>query len=218
MTICKNYILPLLIIVTLASCSSSSMRIMATWVNKEKVATLKPGKHTVFVFVITQNYDAQVNLENDLAKAAEARGVKVIKSINAFGAILTQDKLPPKDAILKSVRNMGCDAIFTVALVDQHSETHYTPGNSGGAYYSPYPGYGYAYSGYYAYSIPIYSPGYYTTDKTYFIESNLFDADSEQMLVSMQSKVVNPPTIEKASKKYTEMLVTELQAKGFLKN
>jgi hypothetical protein len=37
------------------------------------------------------------------------------------------------------------------------------------------------------------------------------------MLLSMQSKVVNPPEIEKASKKYTQMLVTELQAQGLMK-
>jgi len=34
----------------------------------------------------------------------------------------------------------------------------------------------------------------------------------------MQSKVVNPPEITKASRKYTEMLVTELQNQGFMKN
>ncbi len=33
----------------------------------------------------------------------------------------------------------------------------------------------------------------------------------------MQSKVVNPPDIAKASKQYTKMLVTELQAQGFMK-
>jgi hypothetical protein len=36
------------------------------------------------------------------------------------------------------------------------------------------------------------------------------------MLISMQSKVENPPAIEKSGKKYTEMLVKELQARGFL--
>ncbi|HTB26231.1 MAG TPA: hypothetical protein VK711_12730, partial [Puia sp.] len=136
----------------------------------------------------------------------------------AFGPILTLDKLPKNDVLLKAIRDLGCDGIFTVALVDQESKTHYVPGNSASVGFVPYAGYGYYYSGYYAYSPTFYSPGYYETDKTYFIESNLFNAVTEKLLISMQSKVVNPPTAMKASKQYTQMLVTELQAQGFMKD
>jgi hypothetical protein len=208
-----------LLAVTIFSCSSSSMRIMATWVNKKDMPVAQPGKHRIFIFVMTQNYEAQVNLENDLAAAAEARGIKTVKSFDAFGPILTLDKLPKSEILLKAIRDQGCDAIFTVAVVDQKSETYYNPGTSAGVgVFVPYSGYGYGYSGYYAYSPAFYSPGYYSTEKTYFIESNLFNANTEKMLISMQSKVVNPPTIIKASKQYTQMLVTELQAQGFMKD
>ncbi|HEV3221310.1 MAG TPA: hypothetical protein VGZ90_00455 [Puia sp.] len=199
------------------SCSNSSMRIMATWVNKEDKPVPQPGRHKIFIFVMTQNYDVQVNLENDLADAAQSKGIRTVKSIDAFGPILTLDKLPKNDVLLKAIRDLGCDGIFTVALVDQESKTHYVQSSSSGAFV-PYAGYGYYYSGYYAYSPSFYSPGYYTTDKTYFIESNLFNAVTEKMLISMQSKVVNPPTAIKASKQYTQMLVTELQAQGFMKD
>jgi hypothetical protein len=209
--------LAFILAVTFCSCSSSSMRIMATWVNKNDKPVPQPGKHKIFIFVMTQNYDVQVNLENDLADAAEAKGIRTVKSIDAFGPILTLDKLPKNDVLLKAIRDLGCDGIFTVALVDQESKTHYVQGSSSGVFV-PYAGYGYYYSGYYAYSPSFYSPGYYTTDKTYFIESNLFNAVTEKMLISMQSKVVNPPTAIKASKQYTQMLVTELQAQGFMKD
>ena len=120
--------------------------------------------------------------------------------------------------MLKAIRDLGCDGIFTVAVVDQtdRKPTMCREDSSGGAFV-PYAGYGYTYSGYYAYSPAFYSPGYYSTDKTYFIESNLFNANTEKMLISMQSKVVNPPDIVKASKQYTKILVTELQAQGFMK-
>jgi hypothetical protein len=208
--------LAILLAFTFCSCSSSSMRIMATWVNKKDMPAPHPGKHKTFIFAMTQNYEAQVYLENDLAAACDARGILTVKSIDAFGPILTLDKLPKKDVLLKAIRDVGCDLIFMVTLVDKQSETHYVPASSSSVY-TPYPGYGYYYSGFYSYSPAFYSPGYYSTDKTYFIESNLFDADTEKMLVSMQSKVVNPPAIEKASKQYTQMLVTELQAQGLMK-
>lgn len=193
------------------------MRIMATWVNKEDKPVPQPGKHKIFIFVMTQNYEVQVNLENDLAEAAEAKGIRTVKSVDAFGPILTIDKMPKSEVLLKAIRDLGCDGIFTVALVNEESKTHYVPGSYSGGFV-PYSGYGYYYSGYYAYSPAFYSPGYYETDKTYFIESNLFNAITEKLLISMQSKVVNPPTAMKASKKYTQMLVTELQAQGFMKD
>ena len=193
------------------------MRIMATWVDKKEIPAEQTGKHKVFIFVLTQNYEAQLNLENDLADAAQAKGIETVRSIEAFGPILTADKLPKNEVLLKAIRDLGCDAIFTVALVDKEDQTHYVPGSYSGGMYTPYAGYGYYYSGYYAYTPTFYSPGYYTTTKTYFIESNLFNANTEKLLVSMQSKVVDPPAIEKASKQYTKMLVTELQAHGFMK-
>ncbi len=213
----KVFIPAFLLAIALSSCSNSSMRIMATWVNKEDKPVPQPGKHKIFIFVMTQNYDVQVNLENDLAEAADAKGIRTVKSIDAFGPILTIDKMPKTEVLLKAIRDLGCDGIFTTALVNEESQTHYVPGSYSGGFV-PYAGYGYYYSGYYAYSPVFYSPGYYETDKTYFIESNLFNATTEKLLISMQSKVVNPPTAMKASKQYTQMLVTELQAQGFMKD
>ena len=210
--------LALILMTGVSSCSNSSMRIMATWINKKDMPVAQPGKHKIFIFVMTQNYEAQVNLETDLAAAAEKRGIQTVKSIDAFGPIITVDKLPKSEVLLKAIRDLGCDAIFTVAVVDQQSQTYYNPGSASVGLFVPYSGYGYGYSGYYAYSPAFYTPGYYTTEKTYFIESNLFNANTEKMLMSMQSKVVNPPTIIKASKQYTDMLVTELQAHGFMKD
>jgi hypothetical protein len=212
----KSFTSLLLIYAIFSSCNSS-MRVMATWVNKEKVQALPKVKHTIFIFVMTQNFEAKTALENDLANAAQAKGLKVYKSLDVFGPLLTKESLPYKDAMLKTIRDLGCDAIFTVAVVDQQSETRYVPGSETINAFTPYAGYGYSYSGYYAYSVGYYTPGYYTTDKTYFIESNLFDAKTEELLVAMQSKVVNPPEIQKASKQYTAILVQELQNQGFLK-
>jgi hypothetical protein len=212
----KIFIPVFLLALGLSSCSSSSMRVMATWVNRKDMPAAQPGKHKIFIFVMTQNYEAQVNLENDLANAAQAKGLQTVRSIEAFGAILTVDKLPKKDVLIQAIKDLGCDAIFSVAVVDQQSETHYVPATSSSVY-TPYGGYGYYYSGFYSYSPAFYTPGYYTTDKTYFIESNLYDVNTEKLLISMQSKVVNPGDITKASKKYTQILVTELQNQGFMK-
>src|SRR4030095_1871793 len=125
MTKIKISVLAFSLVLLFGSCSSSSMRIMATWVNKKDMPTPQPGKHKIFIFALTQNYEAQLNLENDLAEACDKRGILTVKSIDAFGPILTADKLPKKDVLLKAIRDLGCDAIFMITLVDQQSETHY---------------------------------------------------------------------------------------------
>jgi hypothetical protein len=216
MNIIRQLCFAFIIMIGFWSCNSSSMRIMATWIDKKDSIIPQPGRHKTFIFAMTQNYEAELTLETDLAEAAAAKGVLTVKCIDAFGPILSVDKLPKKDVFLKAIRDLGCDYIFTIAVVDQQSQTHYVPPTASSVY-TPYSGYGYYYSGYYAWSPTVYSPGYYSTDHTYFIESNLFDANTEKMLISMQSKVVNPPEITKASKKYTNMLVTELQAHGLMK-
>ncbi|MFI5153645.1 MAG: hypothetical protein ACHQET_09950 [Chitinophagales bacterium] len=201
---------------TVSSCSNSSMRVLATWVNKEKTEPMKGKVKSIIIIVFTQNFEAQSALENDLAKVAESRGIKVYKSIDVYGPILTAENRPPKEAFVKSVHDMGCDGIFAVAVVDRESETRYVPETYSTGMYTPYPGYGYNYGGFYAYTTTLYSPGYYTETKTYFLQSNFYDAKTEELLVAMQSKLINPPDMPKASRKYTALLLQELQNQGFL--
>jgi len=200
--------------ISLTSCSPG-IRNIATWANKEKIAAIKPVQHTVFFAVLTQNIEAKFTLENDLARAAEARGIHAIKSLDVYGSILTKENMPSKEAILQKIRDLGCDGIFTSALIDQASETRYIPSST--TVYAPYPVYGY-FGSYYGYSSMYYTPGYYSTSKSYFLQSNLYDAKTEELLISMQSKAVDPSGIEKASKEYTAALLDELKKQGFLKN
>ena len=129
-----------------------------------------------------------------------------------------------RDLALKLIRDRGCDVILSIAVIDQHSETYYQPGavsvSVGYGYgYHPYGGYGpygsygaygTGFYGYYNYWQPtLYSPGYWQTDKTYFIEANAYDAETQQIIWSVQSKADNPSGIEKSSKEYTEMLFAQ---------
>lgn len=200
--------------ISIISCGPT-IRTTASWMNKE---TQSPGPyHTIFIAVLTDNLQAKTIIENDLAAAATAHGFKVYKSMEAFGPISGKEGLPVKEAFLKKVNDLACEAIFTVTLVDSKSETKYNPGS--GYVYAPYPRYGYygMFGGYYGYASTMYSPGYYSTSNTYFLESNLYNVKTEELLVSIQSKAENPPAIQKSSKLYSESLIKELESLGLLK-
>jgi hypothetical protein len=107
--------------------------------------------------------------------------------------------------------------VVTFVVKDIREETRYVPGTA--TSYAP-AGYGYygQYYGYYShYSTTVYTPGYYTTDKTFFLESNFYDVETESMLWSVQSESVNPSNISSFSKQYVHVLVRNLQKEGIIK-
>jgi hypothetical protein len=202
--------------VSFSSCKSAAITTTGSWLNKERKTPQQKYK-SVFIVALTENREAKTVIENDLANAAKAKGFKTYTSLESFGPISGREGLPVKEAFLKKVADLNCETIFTISLIDQQAETRYVPGSSYS--YEPYPRYGYygMFGGYYNYaSTSFYSPGYYSTDKKYFLESNLYDAKTEELLLSIQSKADNPPAIEKASKEYTESLIAEMESLGLL--
>ena len=74
-----------------------------------------------------------------------------------------------------------------------------------------------SYYGYYNYYHPyVYSPGYYTTDRTYYIESNFYDLEEDQLLWSIQSEAHNPSSIDSFFKEYSYNLLGLLKKEGLI--
>jgi hypothetical protein len=191
-----------------------SQKITSSWINPE--LKVKPGYKKIFIMAMAQNPNYKATIEQDLAYAATAKKLQVVKSSEFFQPnFTTSGSTAPvdKEIILKKVRDAGCDVIMTVALVDKKSETRYVQGTTA---YSPYMGYGgygaYGFGGYYGYAYPsMYStPGYYTEDNTYFMQANLFDAATEKLIWAAQSEAYDPTQISKFSKDYSDILVERL--------
>jgi hypothetical protein len=214
----KQILIPALLALTvqLACSTTKPPRITATWSDKAKVAQLKQKEGKIFIAAMTQNIEVKTTLENDLAAAANSKGVQAVRSFDVFPPEVSKEHLPSAESILRKIRELGCDAIFTVVLVDAKSETRYVAGSGDYAPFSVYPYYG-GFAPYYGYSTMVYEPGYYSTDETYFLESNLYDATTTSLVMSMQTKVVNPSTVEKSSHEYTKALLDELDKQGMLK-
>jgi len=163
---------------------------------------------------LTDNILARQTVETDLDNLLLEKGVNAQSSF---------DILPPgfkssgvdKEEVLTKIRELGSDAILTVAVLDQTNETRYVPGST---MYSPM-GYGYygRFWGYYNYYNPVmYDPGYYTTDKNYYLEANLYDAATEELVWSSQSETTNPSSIETFSRSFSTTVINQLIKDGLL--
>lgn len=195
------------------SCTNSTTMV-ASWANKD--AKKDKTYHAIFIAALAQNMDVRTSLESYLADEATKRDLKAVKSYEVFLPNFGKDKMPSKEEMLKIIKEKNCDAIFLVTLLDVKTESRYVPGSS----YAPYPAYGYygGWYGYYGYNYPrVYDPGYYTTDKLFYLESNLFDTETGNIIWSGQSETTNPTSIDQFSKDYVRTVVKELVSKGIAK-
>jgi hypothetical protein len=197
------------------SCGSNT-RITGSWIDPDIKGTPKENA-SVFIASLSRNMEVRTKLENELAAQAAQRGIKAIKS-TAFFPPTFYEKLPAREVLLDKIKESGVDAILTVGLINKESETRYVPGTN--RYYAPYPYYRW-YGGfytYYNYWYPnMWDPGYYTTDKTYFMETNLYDASNEKLIWSAQSETMNPGSIDNFVRDYPKKLVEQLVKDGLLK-
>jgi len=202
----------LIITLFLAACSSPKESTTGVWVNKDKIQGKSFNK--IFIVVMTADPEARSTVENDLPAVATSRGHPVVKSIDVITTSLKDPKLPTKDEVVAKVKETTCDAVFVATLLKKEESVGYTPGTS--AYsVAPYQTY---YPGYYSYWYPsVSTPSYYDHEKTYFMQSNLYDVASEEIMWSVKSKIFSPETLKKFSKQYTSTLVKQLEKEKLIK-
>ena len=143
--------------------------------------------------------------------------LKVYKSIDAFPPNFETANTKNPKAILDRIKQTSdADVIMTVALVDKETEERYVPGSFA---YDPLLRFGYygRYSLYWGYRAPLYfDPGYYVTYKTYYLETNLYDAKTEELIWSAQSATYNPSNMNDFLKGYLKSIEKKLISDGVI--
>jgi len=208
-----KYLLACLMAVYCLACSTTT-EVTGSWKNPD--VTLKP-MNTVLVTALTGRNNARQTVETDLANALQKDGIKSVRSLDILPPSFTSSKEPDKEALLKKIKGSNVDAILTVALIDQTTESHYVPGSYG---YAPMTRFGYygRFWGYYTNWYPtLYSPGYYTEEKTYFLETNLYDAHTEELIWSAQSETYNPSSLDSFSKEFSATVLSEMKKDGLIR-
>lgn len=180
---------------------------MGSWKSPEIAAQ---NYQRIVVAALTDNVLARQEVENDLQLQLQQRGIEATRSIDLFPPSAATRGGSDVNLLLERIKENGHDAILTAALVDEQTETRYVPGNMGYHPMSRFMWYG-SFRGYYNFWHPtLYQPGYYTEDKVYYLETNLYDADTDRLVWSAQSKSYSPRSLRRAASKFAELTVQKM--------
>ncbi len=149
-----------------------------------------------------------------MATTIAARGQKAVLSSSVFPPNISISENFTREQMADAIKKTDCDAVFVIALLDVKNVESYHPG---GAYYPMnYGSYG-SYYGYYNHYYPqVYSSGYYSSNKTYYIETNFYDLAEDKLLWSIQSEAYNPSSIDNWFDAYSNDLFNELKTEGLI--
>ncbi len=205
-------LLSFLLLTSLIGCSPSQ-KVTSSYLNKEAL----PGKpyQNLFIAVLAKDMAIKKEVENRLRALVEKNGNKAVVSYELFAPNFEAYSKLGHDEMLKKIKDAGCDGILTLTLLDLLEKERYEPGVVYGSGL-PYGFYG-SFYGYYSHRMPsVYAPGYYTTEKTYLFETNLYDANNESLVWSVQSKAYNPSGFDRWFKSYIQLLRKQLVADGLI--
>lgn len=236
MRILTIFIFTLLVI---TACDPSS-KLVNSW--SEDSAEAKKY-HKLYVMAMFPNMETRVAVENAMVDALVAKGVRARVSYDEFPMLGNSKELMAmardsamlekiKQGFKDKVEKKEADALFMISAFDVEKTKEYHQGGpsitiAAPVYANsyPYPGYGgssspYAYGsyyGYYAYNVATaHSEGYYTTSSTYYLQSNLFDVATEQLVYSSQSKTIDYKDLNDESAKLSGLIVEDIVAKNVL--
>ncbi|MFC4261569.1 hypothetical protein ACFOWM_01645 [Ferruginibacter yonginensis] len=193
-----------------ASCNST--QVISSY--KDEKAVIKDYKK-ILVLGIFQQKDRALRqaTEDALADKLKDKGYNAVTAMQEFGP-KAFDKVP-EDQIAEKLKNSGFDAVITTALLDKKKDQSYQPGN---VRYQPVGVYYNRFGRYYTTVYDrVYQPGYYTTSTDYYLESNLYDINSGDMVYSVQTQSYDPSSARNLANNNSKRIVQDLVDNGILK-
>lgn len=196
------------------SCSTTSTDVTASWKSPD---IAEEGYGNIFVAAFIPDIEAKQIIEGQIAALLDSVGIQATTSLALFPDNFTKEQAEDQTLILDKVRANGNDAILTISLVDQESENRFVAGNDT---YAPAVAFNYytKFHTYYAHNYnEVYNPGYYSLDKIYYLETNLYDVKDEELYWSAQSDTYNPGDVEMFAGDFSKVILARMQKEGLVK-
>jgi hypothetical protein len=167
----------------------------------------------ILVIGISRNVDSRTVFENTVVKLLGNKGITAHNSLETIPPVKDITQMS-KERIIAAVRNGNYDGVIVSTLLIVNSEDILQSTSMGKMNY----GFGgYIYSGY----DTMYTPDYYREQKSYVLETRLFDANEESaekaLVWSGESKLTDPGTFEATAAMYAENVVEILVNSALVK-
>lgn len=186
-------LIPLILIGFMMACSPAT-KLEKSWADPSfNPQTMKPFNKVLIVAPIKD--EASQRIAEDKIAAQLKPGVAIQSYTYPKLAETDQQELQGK--LIKD----NFDGIILMRLKEVEQSTSYTPGTS--------------YGGWYGYRN--YSPGYYSEDKTFMVETSFYSLPDNKLLWSGTTSSLNPTSYEKTLDQIITAIKYELQQKGFIK-
>jgi len=186
-----NALLTLSLIGLMFACGPST-KLEKSWADPS--FSLKPSPYKKVLVVAPLKDAASQRIAED----------KIVKQIKAGTGVPSYSYLKSTDTDEKLLQAQlvkdGFDGIIVMHLTDVEKSVTYNPGTS--------------YGGWYGYRS--YTPGYYSEDKTFLVETNMYSVKDDKLMWSGTTASLNPSSFDKSMDEIIYTIKTELQKKGIL--
>ena len=196
----RQSLLPIILVVLLASCGSST-KLTKSWIDPSLTAAHEPFKKVLVLGLVKDEATRRV-VEDKLAAQFPGRAVQSYSYLSAADTVDAQ--------VETKLKNDGFDGLVYMKLAEVEKSTSYVPGTTYGGFYG-YRGYGYGYGGYGGTS------GYYQEDKNYNVETNIYALQPPKLLWSGVTTTVNPSKLGKTVDDIIMTIKDELVSKKVIK-
>ena len=148
--------------------------------------------------------------EDQFARAIAAQGA----AAQASWGSLPQSEQLSEEQIRTAIEGGNFDGVLVTRLLSVDQSQEYVPPST---HTVPTSYYGYGYYGYYGTSYStVRQPGYFKTNTTFRLETNLYDVASTELVWSGQSQTVNPDSLQEVIDSMTTAVAKKLKEQNLL--
>ncbi len=161
--------------------------------------------HKFVVAALLKDQSVRRSVEDQMASFMPD---KAVQSYIEFGTDNLKDS---EELYNQKLKSEGYDGIVVMRLVNINKNTRYVRGTYP-VYYGSWRNYwGYSWGGFY-------NPGYYTTDKTYNVEVNVYSLNQNKLIWTAITSTINPAGNNELFKDASKAVYKKMKAEGFLKS
>jgi hypothetical protein len=176
--------------------------------------------NSIFLAALVEDLSLRQSMEQEFARRLGDRNVTTATSAETFRPTFYDEGQPDRDQLVQMIQETEKESILTITLIDEEQEERFVPGGAMGPRFHPRGHFGYygTFPGYFDHWYgTAWNTGYYTTDRRYIIETNLYDAETLELVWSAQSETLNPGSEADFAREYVDALKAELREEGLIR-